>query len=59
MGHEAIACDTVRDSYGAHDIIRYETTGPAACTIVFLLIYFFGMASSLWWVILAFTWFLR
>ncbi|CAH1790359.1 unnamed protein product [Owenia fusiformis] len=50
MGHSAVACD------GA--TIRYETTGPAVCTVVFLLIYFFGMASSLWWVILSFTWFL-
>ncbi|ELT92800.1 hypothetical protein CAPTEDRAFT_140195 [Capitella teleta] len=54
LGHEAVACDT----YGASKIIRYETTGPAVCTVVFLLIYFFGMASSIWWVVLSFTWFL-
>ncbi len=59
MGHKAVACDTVPEAFGSRDLIRYETTGPAPCTIVFLLIYFFGMASSLWWVILAFTWFLR
>ncbi|XP_071103561.1 frizzled-5-like [Haliotis cracherodii] len=50
VGHEQVACD--------NDMIRYETTGPAVCTVVFLLIYFFGMASSIWWVILSFTWFL-
>ncbi|XP_041374277.1 frizzled-5-like [Gigantopelta aegis] len=50
MGHEDVACDG--------KMIRYETTGPAVCTVVFLLIYFFGMASSIWWVILSFTWFL-
>ncbi|CAG5133721.1 unnamed protein product [Candidula unifasciata] len=50
VGHEGVACES-----GA---IRYETTGPAVCTVVFLLIYFFGMASSIWWVILSFTWFL-
>ncbi|XP_013422104.1 frizzled-5 [Lingula anatina] len=50
MGHDAVACEK--------NVIRYETTGPAACTVVFLLIYFFGMASSIWWVILSFTWFL-
>lgn len=54
VGHETIACDTE----GSTELIRYETNGPALCTIVFLLIYFFGMASSIWWVILAFTWFL-
>ncbi|KAK3591645.1 hypothetical protein CHS0354_040554 [Potamilus streckersoni] len=50
VGHEGVACDK--------DMVRYETTGPATCTVVFLLIYFFGMASSIWWVILTFTWFL-
>nr|XP_009943478.1 PREDICTED: frizzled-8 [Opisthocomus hoazin] len=38
--------------------VRYESTGPALCTVVFLLGYFFGMASSIWWVILSLTWFL-
>uniref|UniRef100_T1DBJ2 Fzd-5/8-4 n=1 Tax=Schmidtea mediterranea TaxID=79327 RepID=T1DBJ2_SCHMD len=50
VGHELIACDG--------DKLRYGTTGPARCSIVFLLIYFFGMAASVWWVILTITWFL-
>jgi frizzled protein 5/8 len=49
-GHQNVACDG--------EVIRYASTGPAECTVVFLLIYFFGMASSIWWVILSFTWFL-
>lgn len=51
-GHENIACDG--------DMIRYSGTGPTppSCVIVFLLVYFFGMASAVWWVILTFTWFL-
>lgn len=28
------------------------------CTLSFILIYYFGMASAIWWVIVAFTWFL-
>nr|ANP39039.1 frizzled 1/2/7 [Eupentacta fraudatrix] len=28
------------------------------CTILFMLLYFFQMASSIWWVLLSFTWFL-
>ena len=28
------------------------------CTTVFVLVYFFWMASSVWWLILTFTWFL-
>ncbi|XP_051555744.1 frizzled-8b [Myxocyprinus asiaticus] len=53
-GHERVACNQDHEV----DHIHYETTGPALCTLVFLLIYFFGMASSLWWVILTLTWFL-
>ncbi|XP_038643310.1 frizzled-5-like [Scyliorhinus canicula] len=51
-GHANVACNK------EYNHIQYETTGPALCTVVFLLIYFFGMASSIWWVILSFTWFL-
>ncbi|XP_072296654.1 frizzled-8-like [Eucyclogobius newberryi] len=53
-GHEAVAC--ARD--GGVDTVRYGSAGPALCTLVFLLVYFFGMASSIWWVILSLTWFL-
>ena len=50
VGHEGVACEEGR--------VRYDTMGPATCTVVFLLVYFFSMASSIWWVILTFTWFL-
>ncbi|XP_076369882.1 frizzled-7-A-like [Tachypleus tridentatus] len=29
-----------------------------SCTILFMMLYFFSMASSIWWVILTLTWFL-
>lgn len=50
VGYEEVACE--------ENIIRYSSTGPSMCTLVFLLVYFFGMASSIWWVVLSFTWFL-
>lgn len=52
IGHEAVACDG--------QMIRYQGTGqgPMNCFVVFFLIYFFGMASSVWWVILTITWYL-
>lgn len=50
LGHEEVACDG--------RMIRYSASGPIPCTLVFLLVYFFGMASSIWWVVLSFTWFL-
>jgi hypothetical protein len=28
------------------------------CTLLFMLIYFFGMSASVWWVVLTLTWFL-
>ena len=61
LGHEAMACDTSTSHDGDDDVIstiRYATNGPALCTTVFLLVYFFSMASSMWWVVLSFTWFL-
>ncbi|GLH07064.1 Frizzled-2 [Gryllus bimaculatus] len=50
LGHEAVACD------GA--ALRRGAAGPGLCTLVFLLVYYFGMASAVWWVVLALTWFL-
>lgn len=40
LGHEEVACD------GA--TLSYHASGPTPCTLVFLLVYFFGMASSIW-----------
>ena len=51
-GFESIACNPTTK------LLRYSATGPADCTVVFLLTYFFGMASCIWWVILALNWFL-
>lgn len=38
--------------------LRAGPSGPTACTLVFVVVYFFGMASSIWWVVLSFAWFL-
>ncbi|TNN32431.1 Frizzled-9 [Liparis tanakae] len=53
-GAENIACDR---EHGEPYIIQegLESTG---CTLVFLILYYFGMASSIWWVVLTLTWFL-
>lgn len=56
-GHSSVACDGSMIIYNYH-MVRYNEYGSGLCTTVFLLIYFFGMASSIWWVVLAFTWFL-
>ena len=40
--------------------VRVVTQGTKmeGCTILFMMLYFFSMASSIWWVILTLTWFL-
>lgn len=35
-----------------------QGTENAACTVVFMFVYFFLMSASIWWVILTLTWFL-
>ena len=35
-----------------------QGTENAGCTVVFMFLYFFTMASAIWWVILTLTWFL-
>lgn len=35
-----------------------QGTKHEPCTILFMVLYFFGMASSIWWVVLTLTWFL-
>ena len=55
-GRQSIACDT--DSQSGKQILIQEGLENTDCAIVFLLLYFFGTASSLWWVVLTFTWFL-
>lgn len=39
------------------DAIKYSSIDLSPCTIIFCITYFFGMASSIWWIILSFTWF--
>eukprot|EP00794_Sanderia_malayensis_P000179 gene179-792_t len=53
-GREAVVCQS--SSNGKYLIS--DGMSNTACTIVFFLLYFFGMASAIWWVILALTWFL-
>ncbi|XP_076063372.1 frizzled-5-like [Oratosquilla oratoria] len=56
-GHAQVSCDGDVIIYNYH-VVHHNPYGSGLCTTVFLLVYFFGMASSIWWVVLAFTWFL-
>ena len=67
-GFEEVACQLQRpEEMQTYDNKLISRVGvPASdsseasliCTTVFVLVYFFSMASSVWWVILTFTWFL-
>ncbi|XP_071801085.1 frizzled-4-like [Asterias amurensis] len=53
-GFSKIACD----EDGESSFLILEGLENTGCAVTFLLLYFFGMASSIWWVFLTFTWFL-
>lgn len=55
VGAASISCDKNQD--GITFLIQ-EGLESTWCIVVFLLLYYFGMASSIWWVILTFTWYL-
>ncbi|CAL8288708.1 unnamed protein product [Lota lota] len=54
-GHRAVACT----ADGAHALGRGgAAAGSPLCMLVFLLLYFFGMAGAAWWLLLSLTWYL-
>lgn len=60
LAGDSIAC---RDPFPSkHGTITVHTitqgTKYEFCTILFMVLYFFTMASSVWWVVLTLTWFL-
>ena len=55
VGPEAISCD---QSEMGQVFLIHVGLESMWCIVIFLILYFFGMASSMWWVILTVTWFL-
>lgn len=58
VGHEKMACGP--DSSAKYEINTLSNDGMNAltCYLSFIFIYFFGMASCVWWVVISLTWFL-
>uniref|UniRef100_A0AAU7ECB1 Frizzled9/10 protein n=1 Tax=Terebratalia transversa TaxID=34513 RepID=A0AAU7ECB1_TERTR len=54
-GSHTVVCD--RTSDGKEFVIQ-EGLENTWCIVVFLFLYYFGMASSVWWLVLTVTWFL-
>ncbi|KAM3864080.1 frizzled-2-like [Diretmus argenteus] len=55
LGHKVVCNDSFTPD-GYKTIV--QGTKKEGCTILFMMLYFFSMASSIWWVILSLTWFL-
>lgn len=55
-GRVAVSCHM--DGQHSASILIQEGLDNINCTVVFMLLYFFGMASAVWWVVLTVTWFL-
>ena len=59
LSGNAVSCHTqLKDGKGQQIELLNQGTENASCTVVFMIIYFFLMAASIWWVILTLTWFL-
>uniref|UniRef100_A0A8C4QUL4 Frizzled-4 n=1 Tax=Eptatretus burgeri TaxID=7764 RepID=A0A8C4QUL4_EPTBU len=56
IGRDRLSCDL--DEAPPEAVLLQEGLKNTGCAIVFLFLYYFGMASSIWWVILTLTWFL-
>jgi frizzled protein 5/8 len=64
-GHEQSSCEpdgSIKYSTSrlnnSSSLSASQSSSSVACTLTFILVYYFGMASSAWWVIISFTWFL-
>lgn len=62
FAEDTISC---REPFPAPDGMAVQTVSTITqgtkyelCTILFMVLYFFSMASSIWWVVLTLTWFL-
>ena len=58
IGPKAISCDVGTSEGRDVEFLIHEGLESTWCIIIFLILYFFGMASCIWWVILTLTWFL-
>ncbi|XP_064488583.1 frizzled-4-like [Ornithodoros turicata] len=56
LGRSSVSCHV--DSQHEVPLLVQEGVDNINCTIVFMLLYYFGMASATWWVVLTATWFL-
>ena len=58
ISNNSIVCSAQKNAEMQVRDYLVQGVGHVPCTLLFMMIYFFGMASSIWWVVLTLTWFL-
>ena len=60
VSNNSVACFNPDDENSVIDSldVTIQGTDTSSCSVMFMLLYFFTMASSIWWVMLTLTWFL-
>ena len=58
MSSNSIVCKTLKNGDMKMKDFLVQGVEQVSCTVLFMMIYFFGMSSSIWWVVLTLTWFL-
>lgn len=58
FNNNSIVCKTHKNAMMQTKDYLVQGVEHVPCTLLFMMIYFFGMASSIWWVVLTLTWFL-
>ena len=58
VGAKGVSCGHAYDENTRYDFLVTEGLANPWCVVCFLLMYFFGMAGALWWVVLTVAWFL-
>ena len=56
VAKDGIACNDAMSEEAKKTLT--QGTKNEGCTVIFMMIYFFYMAASIWWVVLTLTWFL-
>jgi hypothetical protein len=55
---DSIVCQTLKNAQMEERSYLVQGVEHVPCTLLFMMLYFFGMSSSIWWVVLTLTWFL-
>ncbi len=58
MNDDSIVCKPLKNGLMETKMFLIQGVEHVSCTLLFMMIYFFGMSSSIWWVVLTLTWFL-